>query len=193
VILDELGRKHGTDKSSGSHAYLDWYETFFQPIRYKSFTFVEIGVGSGASIRTWRDYFPNALIVGMDIENKMEFVEERIHISHGDQGDPIALDGMLSLCNGTPSIINDDAGHQPDAQLFSYKHLMPKLSSGGLYILEDIGSEDVTRFLMQVAFRVIHGNPNDDNDEWIKNNGDRIETVNFYRESVITKLKGDII
>src|SRR6266436_5520710 len=105
MTLDELGHKHGTDKSSGGHAYLDWYETFFQPIRYKSFTFVEIGVGSGASIRMWRDYFPNALIVGMDIDDKTEFVEERIRISHGDQGDPIALDEMLSICNGAPKVI----------------------------------------------------------------------------------------
>ncbi len=193
MTLDELGHKYGTDKASGAHDYLRWYEKFFQQMRYKSITFVEIGIASGGSIRTWRDYFPNALIVGIDIEDKTEFVEERVRISHGDQGDPIALDEMLSICNGAPNIINDDAGHEPNAQLFSYKYLVPNLSSGGLYILEDIGSEEVTRFLMQVAFRVVHGNPNDDNDEWIKSNGSRIETMNFYRESVITKLKGDIV
>ena len=57
MTLDELGHKYGTDKASGSHDYLRWYEKFFQPIRYKSITFVEIGVASGASIKAWRIIF----------------------------------------------------------------------------------------------------------------------------------------
>jgi 8-demethyl-8-alpha-L-rhamnosyltetracenomycin-C 2'-O-methyltransferase len=193
MTLDEFGRKYGTDKASGSHNYLQWYETFFQPIRYKSFTFVEIGVASGASIKTWRDYFPHALIIGMDIQDKKEHVEERVRIALGDQADAAALDDMLSQCNGPPSVINDDAGHNAEAQLFSYKHLVPKMSPGGLYVLEDIGSEDVCHFLMNLALRVVRGNLSDDHDEWIRNHGNLVETVNFYRESVITKLKGDIL
>lgn len=193
ITLDELGHKYGTDKASGSHDYLRWYTTFFEHMRYKAITFVEIGIASGASIKTWRDYFPNALIVGMDIqsdEEKLKLSEDRVRLSFGDQSSQTALDDMLMWCGGAPDVVNDDAGHQPDAQLFSYQYLVPQLAPNGLYILEDIGGENVTRFLMQLAFRVVHGNAHEDNDPWIKEHGGKIDTVNFYRESVITKLKG---
>ncbi len=192
MTLDELGHHYGTDKASGSHDYLVYYEQFFEHIKYKPITFVEIGVASGASIKTWRDYFPNALIIGMDIhvdDAKKALEEHRVRISFGDQSEPIDLDAMLACCGGPPHIVNDDAGHNPDHQLFSFKYLFPKLTKGGLYILEDIGGENVTQFLMQLGFRTVHRNPNDDPDPWIKEHGDLIRTVNFYRESVVIERK----
>jgi trans-aconitate methyltransferase len=190
MTLDQLGLKHGTDKASGSHNYLQWYEGFLAPLRKQHFQFIEMGVGSGGSLATWRDYFPYAHIVGMDIESDKVQYEDglRVNVVVGDQ----SIDGDLDRVLGeapSPMVINDDAGHQPEHQMFAYKYLLPHLAPGGLYFLEDIGGENVTEFLCQLAKRCVHGNWQDDNDEWIRNHGSRIESIAFYRETSATRMK----
>lgn len=63
--LRKLAKKHGTDKSV--HGYCPHYERRFAGWRHKPITLLEIGVDAGASMRMWRDYFPNAKITGVDI------------------------------------------------------------------------------------------------------------------------------
>ena len=76
--LDALARLLGTDKSSYVHGYTRLYETHFASRRPTVRRLLEIGVGGinswhgyettegGQSLRMWRDYFPNAEIVGID-------------------------------------------------------------------------------------------------------------------------------
>ena len=45
----------------------------------------------GASLRVWRDYFPNAIIYGADIDKDILFAEERIKTFYIDQLDPVAI------------------------------------------------------------------------------------------------------
>ncbi len=63
-ILSELGRKYGTDKVD--HGYCDVYHQAFEKKRQEVTAVMEIGVFFGASIRMWKDYFPNAVIHGVD-------------------------------------------------------------------------------------------------------------------------------
>lgn len=193
MTLDELGLKHGTDKASGSHDYLRWYETFLAPLRKQHFQFIEMGVGSGGSLATWRDYFPYAHIIGMDIEpDKVQYEDGgRVSVVIGDQSVPADLDRVLQDIPSPwqPMVINDDAGHQPEHQIFAYKYLLPHLAPGGLYFLEDIGGESVTEFLCTLAKRCVHGNWQDDHDEWIRNHASRIESISFYRETSATRMK----
>lgn len=67
MTLNEIGLKYGTDKSSICHNYLHFYDSVFAPIRNHSLKVLEIGIKDGASIKMWRDYFPNAYVVGCDI------------------------------------------------------------------------------------------------------------------------------
>lgn len=190
MTLNDLGLKHGTDKASGSHDYLRWYETFLAPLRKQHIHFVEMGVGSGASLAMWRDYFMYGHIVGMDIEpDKVQYEDgQRVDVVIGDQSVAGDLDRVLQ-CVPSPMIINDDAGHQPEHQMFAYKYLIPHLAPGGLYFLEDIGGENVTEFLCRLAKRCVHGNWQDDNDEWVRNHASRIESIAFYRETSATRMK----
>jgi trans-aconitate methyltransferase len=190
MTLDQLGLKHGTDKASGSHNYLYWYEGFLASLRKQHFHFIEMGVGSGGSLATWRDYFPYAHIVGMDIEpDKVQYEDGlRVNVVVGDQSVAGDLDRVLAEAP-SPMVINDDAGHQPEHQMFAYRYLLPHLAPGGLYFLEDIGSENVTEFLCTLAKRCVHGNHQDDHDEWIRNHASRIESISFYRETSATRMK----
>ncbi|MDR1678090.1 MAG: class I SAM-dependent methyltransferase [Deltaproteobacteria bacterium] len=137
-ILDDLGRKHGTDKCSGdkTHDYLRKYEFFLRPWRDEEFTFLELGVFKGASLRTWSDYFSKAEIVGVDNEVKVkEFDTGRGKIIIGDLSNNDFLESLIPL---NPKVVLDDASHWWPDQLRALFTLYQALQSGGIYILEDI-------------------------------------------------------
>ena len=136
-LLDELGRKYGTDKSSAHHGYLDHYERYLGGWRERRLKLLEIGVHKGASLRMWREYFPRGFIVGLDIvPGCASEAGDRIAIVIGNQLDTAALDRALEY--GPFDVIVDDGGHYVDEQLFSFGYLFPHLQPGGLYLLEDI-------------------------------------------------------
>ena len=64
--LTALADKYGTDKGNLGHHYTPVYELFFAPIKYEAKKVFEIGVFKGASMRVWHDYFPNAVVYGIE-------------------------------------------------------------------------------------------------------------------------------
>ena len=57
-----------TDKET-IHSYLDRYTNIFNNKRYNAMNLLEIGIYKGRSIQLWRDYFYNADIYGVDIND----------------------------------------------------------------------------------------------------------------------------
>ena len=84
--LEQLGERSGSDKLT--HGYLSFYEDLFAAIRARPIRLLEIGVGGfeqpddpsfgGHSLRMWRDFFPDAQIVGLDILDKSGVAGDRI-------------------------------------------------------------------------------------------------------------------
>jgi len=83
--LTELMDKYGSDKGT-FHGYTNVYENILNKKRHNIELVLEIGIGTndpnlpstmgkygkpGASLRAWRDYLPNAQIVGLDIDRKI--------------------------------------------------------------------------------------------------------------------------
>jgi hypothetical protein len=137
-ILNNLGLKHGTDKCSGpkTHDYLRKYEFFLRPWRELEFTFLELGVFKGASLRTWSEYFTKAEIVGVDIDPLVkEFDTGRARVLIGDLSKNDFLESLLAL---NPKVVLDDASHWWPDQLRALFTFYPKLQPGGLYIIEDV-------------------------------------------------------
>jgi len=121
--------------------YLAEYERLFGPRRDRSLRSLELGVRFGASMFLWADYFPNATIVGLDIDKKPEKFpsDERVHFMSGSQDDPAALDRCMDLAGGQFDIIVDDASHIGKLSAASFAHLFPRsLKPGGFYVIEDI-------------------------------------------------------
>ena len=135
--LEEIGRKHGTDKVT--HGYLPHYERLFAPFRHDTFSLLEIGVRTGESVRMWHDYFPHARIVGLDIE-AVRLPDEaeltRYTFVQGSQDDPETL-GRLAQEHALRVIV-DDGSHLWSHQIATFQALFPTLSAGGVYICEDI-------------------------------------------------------
>jgi tetratricopeptide (TPR) repeat protein len=137
-ILDELGIKRLTDKSSLDHDYLRKYERLFAPFRDSPITVLEIGIFDGASLKLWEDYFPRATIVGLDIKAQCrEFQGGRRIVEIASQSDEAVLKTLGERY--WPTIIIDDGSHRADHIFVSFESLYPVLRKGGLYIVEDVG------------------------------------------------------
>jgi hypothetical protein len=140
VELDVIGALEGSDKSSSFSLgwdYLRHYQAIFAEFRNEKFNLLEIGVGRGPSLRMWKWFFPNADITGIDIkEGCARHAGERITVEIGSQTDPDLLDRICE--RAPPTIIVDDGSHQHEHIIFSFRHLLPRLMPGGMYVIEDI-------------------------------------------------------
>lgn len=143
-VLNDIGLKYDADKSSRFHNYLDFYE---QHLPDRSFTgrLLEIGVMDGLSMKMWREYYPNAEIVGIDIK-PMD------HMYNSDWQVPesvklITMDGTNSMqlkTLGMFDIIIDDGSHFMSHQQQSFDILYHRqLSKKGVYILEDLWTSHI--------------------------------------------------
>ena len=89
--LCEIAFKYGADKCPQiGHMYTPFYYEFLKDKRQSFKKVVEFGVGNkryyraipnyfiGASLRMWRDFFPNSQVYGADIAKESIFKDERL-------------------------------------------------------------------------------------------------------------------
>jgi 8-demethyl-8-alpha-L-rhamnosyltetracenomycin-C 2'-O-methyltransferase len=141
--LREIAREMRTDKE-GAHSYADAYERHLGHLRERAITLLEIGIGGyadpergGESLRMWKEFFPLARIVGIDIHPKTGIAEDRIVVLQGDQSDPRFLDEVASRY-GPFDVIVDDGSHVCAHVIASFMHLFGHLTEGGIYAIEDL-------------------------------------------------------
>jgi hypothetical protein len=165
--LTELCRimtKHGSDKGGysgiGKHNYTPLYNQLFSNIRNSVQHFFEFGIGStrediahtmgqngkpGASLKGWREYFPNANIYAADIDQNILQPEHRISKFFCDQTCPKSIDNLwlnAELSKIKFDIILEDGYHIFDAQYLFMKRSLNKLKDNGIYICEDVPDKD---------------------------------------------------
>jgi hypothetical protein len=155
----ELGahfNKYGSDK-----AYYHDYHRVYGPLlaanRNKPLRLLEVGLGSnntniasnmgpdrrpGASLRAFRDFLPNALVFGADIDRHSLFREERIETVFVDQTKPETFAELLRFGNDYDIVI-DGGLHSPDANLATMSFALRALKPGGIFIIEDIPARSV--------------------------------------------------
>ena len=163
--LKELMTKYGSDKGNLNkhHNFADLYSSIFSGNRGNIKNFLEVGLGSNninvlsnvgydgkplASLRAWRDYFPNAQIYGADIDSDILINEERIKTFFVDQTKPDTIIEMLKKidCNEF-DVILDDALHTFEANICLFENTYSNLKYNGIYIIEDIYYKDKIKFI----------------------------------------------
>lgn len=148
--LTRLANEYGTDKGTAQHLpgsrWADWthnytpfYEAVLLPTRLSTKRVMELGVWRGSSLKMWRDFFPRALVYGID--NDPSQVEgdlgERIAVLQADQA---KRDQLRAVIDGEFDLIVDDGGHSMEQQQVSLAALFPYVKPGGYYICEDLHS-----------------------------------------------------
>jgi hypothetical protein len=112
-------------------------------LRERPLRLLEIGIGGyqnpadgGQSLRMWKEYFPAATIVGLDIEDKGRLAEERIHIVQGSQTDTACLAALVARF-GPFDVVIDDGSHRPPDIIATFEWMFPRMAAEGLYAIED--------------------------------------------------------
>jgi hypothetical protein len=119
-------------------SYFSEYDFCFEQFKEKPIRVLEIGVEQGGSLAVWKEYFPLAHIVGIDIdESCRRFESDRIHVHIGDQADAAFL-ARVSKLEGPFDIVIDDGGHTMRQQIVSFEALFPLLNDKGVYVIEDL-------------------------------------------------------
>jgi hypothetical protein len=165
--LSDLMKQYGSDKGSpvngdkslsgwDTHLYTDFYHILFHNNRDSIVKVFECGLGTndptvkssmglnglpGASLRAWRDYFPNAMVYGADIDKSCLFEEDRIKTLYVDQTDKDSIIDMWNSINeddGSFDLILDDGLHTAEAAITLLENSFYKLKDNGIYIIEDV-------------------------------------------------------
>ena len=164
--LTDLMNLYGSDKGgkNNHHNYSEYYSQIFYNKKNKIKNFLEIGLGTNntelasnmgengkplASLRAWRDYFPNASIIGCDIDTGILFRDERIKTFHCDQTSSKSIKKFLEnaeLVEGSTDIIIDDGLHEFYAGICFFENMIGSLCDNGIYIIEDVAQSDVVKY-----------------------------------------------
>ena len=132
----KAGIQYKTNKIT-HHGYERFYDYFLIPLKYKNINVLEIGVDDLRSLKTWLNFFPNANIYGLDI-NEKKYDYKRGEIFKGDQTKKTDLKKIVKKI-GKCGFIIDDGSHVPEHQLKTFNYLLNEcLDFGGVYIIEDI-------------------------------------------------------
>ena len=121
------------------HHYLPIYDRYFSPFRGKKIRFLEIGVSLGGSLQMWRKYLgDDAIIFGID-NNEVcrKYDGQAAQVRIGSQDDPAFLRDVVDEMGGV-DVVLDDGSHQMQHIRASLEYLFPRLSEGGIYMIEDL-------------------------------------------------------
>lgn len=149
--LCSLGAESGTDKSPYSslagghhrHAYTSVYDLIFASKRYEPITFCELGILDNRSMVMWREYFPQATLVGLDaFEEKLTVARsQNLHNTHYYLADVKSESSLVSAFNALGQMYDvmiDDSTHLFDDQIRFVKAATRFLKPGGILIVEDV-------------------------------------------------------
>jgi hypothetical protein len=152
---------YGSDKAL--HGYTQLYWALFKDRFDRPLQMLELGMGTnnptvlsnmgafgapGASLRGWRDLFPQASVYGADIDRGILFQEDRIKTFYCDQLDKSSIRSLWSqpgLRDGADIIIEDGL-HTFEANVSFLEASLDHLRPGGIYVVEDIAREDVEKW-----------------------------------------------
>jgi hypothetical protein len=161
--LCRLMSSYGSDKAIGWHTYTPFYQALFLDRKDTTAVVFELGLGTnnedtpsnmgahgspGASLRGWRDYFPNAQIYGADVDKRVLFAEERIQTFFVDQCDPTTFGALwANIPDIECDVFIDDGLHTFEAARLTLTNAIGKVKLGGYYIIEDVMQQDVDKYL----------------------------------------------
>lgn len=164
IRLSRLLENEGSDKST-RHSYSEIYCDIFMQLNSEP-TIVEIGIGSsvpsnigfmgkgytaGASLRAWKSFFPDARIIGADIDETTLSPQDGLELKYVDQTQEDSLTEFSNFLGvQTCDLIIDDGLHTPLAGLNTFKALWPSLKPGGFYVIEDM-SAPMAQFYLDLS------------------------------------------
>lgn len=144
----------------------------------------------GASLRAWRDYFPNSEIFGADIDKSILFQERRIRTGYINQLNQISIQQLVKEFDLVDiDIVIDDGLHTFEAAISLFEVVSHKLTYEGIYIIEDIHPKEIEKFIkyfnnkkLRVNYAIFKGSRNIPAGSLIWINGSDIKTLEYSQQ-----------
>lgn len=162
--LCELAIKYSTDKGGrhntyayqpceGTHEYTPIYWDLLNQQRDLVQAVFEIGINAGGSLRLWEEFFPNAQIVGIDIDSNYLFQTPRISTWLCDASEPVSIQNVIQRQRhwkdfspvAQYDLIVDDGSHDLGHQCIAVQTMPQYLSDIGVMVVEDIPLDENTK------------------------------------------------
>lgn len=113
------------------------YEEWLERFKGKEVVLMEVGTGRGGSLQVWKSYLgPKSMIYGVDYHGDLFYEEDQIKHFLADQGNRASLEAIPVK---ELDVLIDDGSHMNSHQINTFEVLFPRIKSGGLYIIEDVG------------------------------------------------------
>lgn len=186
MTIDKLALKHGTDKSSLDHYYTQFYQKYFDIYISNPKKILELGIytttkstdleTSGASLKTWSEYYPQSDIYGLDLSDfsVLDNNYKNIHTlpcnteirKNGEVyklqnpwlreiytdpkykliGGNVGLEEIINKFGGDFDIIIDDGPHTMSGQQIFLGYMFKYLKSGGVFVIEDLCTSNISKW-----------------------------------------------
>lgn len=126
---------YGTDKGV-THSYVETYNNLFTPRKDTVTSVLEIGISGGYGLLCYAEYFKQATVYGIDIEDNIHANikdNERIKLFLKNAHDKSLIQSLPLF-----DIIIEDGSHQLQDQFAHFMECHHLVKPNGLYIIEDI-------------------------------------------------------
>lgn len=152
VIMNTENELSRIAKSFGSEK-IPLYENFYFELlknrRDKITKVIEVGIGNASGLLTWREFFPQAKIYGVDNRGRLLLRKIRLESIHADQSVREDLVKVIERTGTDIDLFIDDGSHNPNDQLLTFMTIMPLLKRSVLYVIEGVQSETVAQQLSE--------------------------------------------
>lgn len=164
IRISELFNKYGSDKCL-HHAYEMVYDGVFASFQdHLPLDILEVGVQFGGSLMALKDYFKNAKVTGIDIEDTRRWKRPDVEM--------LIMDVKNYKSDRQFDIIIDDGSHDYKDWFWVAQNLSSSLKPRGILIVEDTTIEGATKGIKELSLgkeffvsildlRRIKGNDND--------------------------------
>lgn len=135
--ITEILKKYDTDKEDFHHYGKPYQEIFSKFNRTGNLNILEVGTQKGGSLLAWKEYFPNANVVGVDV---VDVVPEKYRL---DSVTRIISDIKDWKDDTKWDIVIDDGSHYLGDMVYVVANYIDKLNINGVLIMEDVRFPDI--------------------------------------------------
>ena len=141
-MISEILNRNGSDKCT-KHTYNYLYDRLFGDFDKEApLDILESGVASGGSLCAWKEYFPNAKVIGVDV------VDIRTPEFKRDDVEFVFSDIKKYEPDRKFDLIIEDGNHSNYDALWAAINLSKHLKSLGTLIIEDVQESYMVPFLL---------------------------------------------
>ena len=157
-MLSNIVDDSRTDKNT-THSYLPLYQNLLESKQYSAKNVLEIGIGdyqgisNGGSIKLWHDFFVNADIYALDIQDISRVWDgikdnNRIKlVTSTNAYDETFFNSFFTNKDLKFDVLLDDGPHTLESMLVFIKLYSQLMTDDGILIIEDVQSWDWIEFL----------------------------------------------